>query len=176
MKKRVYSQKKKKRFIINEAIRGDILRLIDENGVMVGNVSRSEALDKATSLGLDLVLIASDQQPPIVKILDLGKFTYEQERKERKNRAKSKETEIKEVRLSFNLSEHDRSLKLNRTKEFISEGHKVKIHLRLKGRENAYAAKAFEMINHFTASGELEFEQIPQKQGSVITALLRKKS
>lgn len=112
--------------------------------------------------------------PPVAKILDYGKFKYEQERKDRKNRAK-KTQEIKEIRLSYNTDDHDFAIKLNQANKFISEGHKIKVRLKLIGREMAFKDKALEQIEKFRQAIDLEYEQRPQFQGRQITVLLKDK-
>lgn len=164
---------KRKRFFINENIHFPIVKLIDENGNFCGDLARQEALSRAESTGFDLVLIDANQRPPIAKIVDFGKFLYEQNRKERKQRAKAKETEIKEIRLSFNLSEHDRQVKQAKAKKFIDDGHRVKLQIRLRGRENIFSQKAIDLLTQFAEGLNSDFEQNPQRIGRSFSVFLR---
>ena len=176
MKKRPILKHKKKRFFANENIRAGRVKLIGQEGELVGEMPTGQAIIMARDAEQDLVLIGPTQIPPIAKIMDFGKFLYEQDRKERKMRAGTKETEVKEIRLSFNLSDHDKEVKINRASEFIEKGHKVKLQMRLKGRENSYAARAFDMFREFKDTLAIDFEVDPQRQGQVLTAILKKKS
>lgn len=176
MKKRSLHQKKRKRYFVNENIRASQVKLINEKGELVGDLPTFQALKLARDAELDLVLIGPTQNPPIAKIIDFGKFQYEQDRKERKMRSNAKETEVKEIRISFNLSEHDKELKINRANEFLEKGHKVKLQMRLKGRENSYATRAFDVFREFKEKLTANFESEPQRQGQVLTTVLSKKS
>lgn len=171
--KKKFPQPKKRRFYINEHIFANQVRLIDQNDDLIGDVSKSEALKISQEAELDLVLLGPNQVPPVAKIMDFGKFLYEQSRKDKKNKAKSKDTEVKEIRLSFNLSEHDRDVKLKHAQKFVSEGHRIKLQLRLKGRENIYAEKAIDILHDFAEKLNSDFEQSPQKQGKVFNVLLK---
>lgn len=174
--KKKFPQSKKRRFYINEQIYAQQIRLIDQNDNLVGDISKNEALRLASEAELDLVLLGPNQIPPVAKIIDFGKFLYEQNRKEKKNKAKSKDMETKEIRLSFNLSDHDRDIKLKNAQKFISEGHRIKLQLRLKGRENIFSEKALGILKEFADMLSCEFEQYPQKQGKSFSVLLKVKA
>ena len=120
------------------------------------------------------MLVGPQATPPVAKILDYGKFKYEQDRKERKNKAK-KTQEIKEIRLSYNTGENDLEVKLNQAKRFLSEGHKLKLRLKLVGREMAFKEKAVEQLDNFKDMLGLEYEQPIQRQGKQMTVLLKDK-
>lgn len=128
----------------------------------------------ATSKELDLVLVAPQANPPVAKIIDYGKYKYEQDRKNRKNKAK-KTQEIKEIRLSYNTDEHDFNVKLNQAKRFQTEGHKIKLRLKLVGREMAFRDKAFDQLNKFKDALGTDYEQSPVFQGRQLTVLLKDK-
>lgn len=123
---------------------------------------------------LDLVLVGPQANPPVAKILDYGKFKYEQDRKERKNRAK-KTQEVKEIRLSYNTGEKDLEVKLNQAKRFISEGHKIKLRLKLVGREMAFKDRAVQILDQVRDALGLEYEQPIQRQGKQLSVLLKEK-
>ena len=111
------------------------MRLVDVDGSQRGVVSLREALDAALDAGLDLAEIAPNAQPPVVKILDWGKYRYEQTKQLAKSRKNQKQVEVKQVRLGLKIGEHDLQVKLNRATKFLEQGHKVKISLLFRGRE-----------------------------------------
>ena len=123
---------------INEAIRAPKIRLIDENGNMIGVVSVREGLEMAVEAGLDLVEISPNVDPPVCKILDYGKYKFESQKKKAAERKKQKIVEIKEVQMRPMIEENDYQTKLRNIKRFIAEDDKVKITLRFKGRQMAH--------------------------------------
>jgi translation initiation factor IF-3 len=135
--------------LINEQIRAKEVRLIDENGDQAGIVSIEEALEKAHEAELDLVLIAPMANPPVCKIIDFGKFRYEQARKEKEAKKKQKVIEIKEVRLSPNIDVNDIKTKANMARKFIEKGDKVKVTLRFRGREMAHMQESRHVLDDF---------------------------
>ena len=120
---------------MNDQIRAPEVRLIGANGEQLGVVSSAEALRMAEAADLDLVMIAPQATPPVCKIIDFGKFKFEQSKKEKENRKHQKVQIIKEIRLSSNIGEHDISAKVTSAIKFLSNGEKVKISIRFKGRE-----------------------------------------
>jgi len=131
-------------------------------------------LARAEALELDLVVVSPLAQPPVAKILDYGKFKYELDRKERKNRTK-KAQEVKEIRLSYNTGEGDLQIKLTQAKRFLSEGHRLKLRLKLVGREMAFKEKAVEQLDKFRDMLGMEYDQPVQRQGKQMSVLLREK-
>jgi translation initiation factor IF-3 len=123
---------------INEAIRAPKIRLIDENGNMIGVVSVREGLEMAVEAGLDLVEISPNVDPPVCKILDYGKYKFESQKKKAAERKKQKIVEIKEVQMRPMIEENDYQTKLRNIKRFIAEDDKVKITMRFKGRQMAH--------------------------------------
>ncbi len=111
------------------------MRLVGVDGSQLGVVSLSEALDAAAEAGLDLAEIAPNAEPPVAKILDWGKYRYEQGKQLAKSRKNQKQVEIKEVRIGLKIGQHDLDVKLNRARKFLAQGDKVKISLRFRGRE-----------------------------------------
>ena len=113
------------------------MRLIDENEEMIGVVDTSEALQRAQKAGLDLVEVSADSSPPVCRILDYGKWKYEQSKKDKANRSKSKGHDLKEVRLgrSMKIDPHDVGIRLDQARRFLIEGHKVQIVQNFRGRE-----------------------------------------
>lgn len=159
---------------INNRIRASRVFLIDESGQPIGEVDISSALKRAEEAELDLVLVGPQANPPVAKILDYGKYKYELERKNRKNNSK-KTQEIKEIRLSYNTGENDIEVKLKQARHFIAEGHKLKLRLKLVGREMNFKDKGIEQLDRFRDALGLEYEQPIQKQGKQFTVLLKDK-
>ncbi len=123
---------------INESIRIDEVRLVDENGEMVGVVKASEALRRAKDAGLDLVEVSPNAKPPVCKILDYGKYKYEQQKRAQEAKKKQKTVETKEIKLRPGIEEHDYQTKMRKVVEFIEKENKVKITMRFRGREMAH--------------------------------------
>ncbi|WP_368415000.1 translation initiation factor IF-3 [Falsiroseomonas sp.] len=123
---------------VNEEIRVPQVRLIDQDGEMLGVMSAREALIRAYDVGLDLLEISPNAVPPVVKILDYGKYKYEQQKKANEARKRQKVVEIKEIKVRPNIDDHDYDVKMRQMKEFIGEGDKVKVTLRFRGREMAH--------------------------------------
>ena len=136
-------------YLINDQIREKEVRLIDADGVQRGIVSIEEAKAAAEEAGIDLVLIAPTAKPPVCKIIDFGKFRYEQSRKEKEARKKQKTIEIKEVRLSPNIDVNDIKTKANMARRFIEKGDKVKVALRFRGREMAHMHENKHVLDDF---------------------------
>ena len=127
----------------------------------------------AQEQGLDLVEIGRNANPPVCKIVDYGKFIYEQEKKQKSK--KSKAGEIKEMRLSANTDTHDFNTKIERAKEFIAKGYKIRITVIMSGRENAYGNLALEKMSKAKDALEMDYEQFPQRFGNRFIATLIKK-
>ena len=135
--------------MINEQIRDKEVRLIGEDGEQLGIVSVKEALRLAEEAGLDLVKIAPTAKPPVCKIVDYGKFKYEQLRKEKEAKKKQKVVEIKEIRLSPNIDTNDLNTKMNAARKFITKGDRVKVTLRVRGREMAHMSSSKHILDDF---------------------------
>lgn len=122
-------------YMINEQIRDREVRLVGEDGSQLGIMSSKEALRLAKEANLDLVKIAPQARPPVCKIIDYGKFRYEQTRREKEAKKKQKTIEIKEIRLSPNIDSNDLNTKANQARKFLTAGNKVKVGVRFRGRE-----------------------------------------
>ncbi len=146
---RTISTKDSKQTQINEEIRASEVRLINENGEMVGIVSIDEALSKAEAADLDLVNISPNAVPPVCKILDYGKYRYEQQKKEKNAKKNQRVTEIKEIRLSASIEDHDVQVKARTAMKFLQDGDKVKVSLRFRGRERDYTQLGFDAMAKF---------------------------
>ena len=134
---------------INEQIRDKEVRVIGEDGEQLGIMPTKEAQKLADDAGLDLVKIAPTAKPPVCKIVDYGKFRYEQARKEKEAKKKQKVIEVKEVRLSPNIEENDLKTKANNARKFLEKGDKVKVTLRFRGREMAHVASSKHVLDDF---------------------------
>jgi len=134
----------------------------------------SKALALAQEKSLDLVEINPTNRPPICKIMDYGKYKYDLSKKQKEQKSRQKEIELKEVRLTLKISDHDLSYKAKQAREFFDKGDKVRVSLRLRGRENVFYAQAFQVFDKFSDYAGLEFERYPQKGGNMITATVSK--
>ena len=126
---------REKEVLLNEEIRANELRCIGDDGKVYGVISADEALGIANRLGLDLVLIAPDAKPPVAKIMDYGKFRYQQEKKQKEAKKKQKVIDIKEIKLSVKIAQNDINYKVKHALEFLEQGKHVKFRVFLKGRE-----------------------------------------
>ncbi|MFZ2154412.1 MAG: translation initiation factor IF-3 [Candidatus Moraniibacteriota bacterium] len=146
------------RYRVNEYIRMPIVFVIDENKVQIGEMSNTDALALAKSRGLDLVEVAPNASPPVCKIANFGKFQYSQSKQERLNKSKQKKTEVKGVRLGVRTDSHDLEFKKKQTEKFLGKGSKVKIELRLRGREKAHQDIAVANIRKFVESIDIPYK------------------
>ena len=126
---------KDKEVYLNDESRASEVRGVGDDGTAYGVISKDEALNIANKMGLDLVLIAADAKPPVCKIMDYGKFRYQQEKKQKEAKKKQKVIEIKEIKLSAKIAQNDINYKIKHAQEFLSEGKYVKFRVFLKGRE-----------------------------------------
>jgi len=163
-----------KRVRLNEEIRAKELRLIGDNGDQLGIVSRVEALAKAKETGLDLVEIAPNAQPPVAKIMDHGKYLFQQKKKQTEARKKQVKIHIKELRLRLGIEEGDYQVKLRNLLRFLDHGDKVKVSLRFRGREMSHKELGMELFNHIKLDVEefADVEMQPKLEGKQITMVL----
>ena len=152
---------------VNTEIDANSIRLIDADGEMVGVVSLREGLDMAAEVGLDLVEVSPNADPPVCKILDFGKFKYEIHKKKAEARKKQKVIEVKEVKLRPNIDDNDYEVKMRAMRKFINEGDKVKITLRFRGREMAHQHLGMALLERVKdALDEMaKVEQLPRMEG-----------
>lgn len=162
---------------LNHEIRASQVRLIGEDGSQLGIVSLSEALAEAVNAGLDLAEIAPNANPPVAKVLNWGKFRYEQTKQENRSRRNQKIVEVKQVRLGIKTGEHDLQVKLRHARKFLEEGNKVKMSLIFRGREithpdlgRAILARVQELLSDIG-----EVEQPPQMTGRDLNMIIGKK-
>lgn len=163
--------------MINEQIRDKEVRLIGENGEQLGIVSVRDAMKMAEDAGLDLVKIAPTAKPPVCKIVDYGKYKYEQIRKEKEAKKKQRVIEIKEIRLSPNIDTNDLNTKVNAARKFITKGDKVKVTLRFRGREMAHMNTSRHILDDFaeSLSDIAVIEKAPKVEGRSMTMFLTEK-
>ena len=138
--------KKKDQVLLNEDIRAEKVRCIGEDGTQFGIISRDEALSLAEEKGLDLVLIAPNANPPVCKIMDFGKFKYQQEKKKKEAKKKQTKIEVKEIKLSVKIAQNDIDYKVKHAREFLEKGKHVKFRVFLKGREMAHPEAGVEVL------------------------------
>ena len=143
-----------KDFLINEDIREKEIRVIGDDGSQLGIISSKEALTIAEEKELDLVMISPNANPPVCRIMDLGKHIYEQSKKDKDAKKKQKVINIKEVRLSPTIEEHDVSIKANNARKFLVAGDKVKVTVRFRGREADYSHIGKKILNAFYSKVE----------------------
>ena len=152
---------------INEHIRLREIRLIDENGNNVGVVATIDARVRAEELGLDLVEISPEAQPPVCKIMDYGKFKFQEQKKAAEARKRQKVIELKEIKMRPSIDDHDYETKMRSIKRFFEEGDKVKITLRFRGREMAHTSLGMEVLKRVRADTEsfAKVESEPKFEG-----------
>ncbi|MDD3793438.1 MAG: translation initiation factor IF-3 [Candidatus Gracilibacteria bacterium] len=166
---------KEKRRLLNDEIKANKIQLINDEGENLGEMSMDEAREKAKSLELDLMEMGAKGDLTIIKILDYGKFLYRQKKQEQKNKQKGKAPDIKNIRITFKIGEHDLEVRRNQAEGFAKGGHPLKISLMLKGRENQYENIASEKINAFVNS-LAEFYKLDgpiKKAGNTFLAMLK---
>ena len=163
--------------MINEQIRDREVRLIGADGEQLGIVSSREAQKIADEAGLDLVKIAPNAKPPVCKVIDYGKYRYEQARKEKDAKKKQKTVELKEIRLSPNIEANDLNTKMNAAKKFLAKGNKVKITLRFRGREMAHVESSKHILTDFAEklSDIAVVEKAPKMEGRSMMMFLTEK-
>jgi translation initiation factor IF-3 len=159
---------------VNEEIRVPQVRLIDQDGEMVGVMTAREAVQRAFAVGLDLLEISPNAEPPVCKILDFGKFKYEQQKKKNEAKKKQKVVEIKEIKVRPNIDENDYQVKMRAMKSFIDEGDKVKVTLRFRGREMAHQDIGVKVLERIRAELDTltKVEQMPRMENRQMIMVL----
>ncbi len=160
--------------MINEQIRDREVRVVSASGEQLGIMSSRKAMKLAQEAELDLVKIAPKAQPPVCKIIDYGKFKYEQTRKEKEAKKKQKTVEIKEVRMSPNIDTNDLNTKIHNAKKFLEKGNKVKVTLRFRGREMAHVQQSRHILDDFaeTLKEIASIEKAPKLEGRNMSMVL----
>ena len=159
---------------VNSEINSASIRLVDQNGSMVGVVSAAEGLRMAEQAGLDLVEISPNAEPPVCKILDYGKYRYEAQKKAHEARKKQKVIQIKEIKLRPTIDKHDLEIKLKNSLGFLEDGDKVKFTLKFRGREMAHQDLGMNVINRVAEflTDKCKVELPPRFEGSQIIFLV----
>ena len=162
---------------INEMIQAAEVRLIGAEGEQIGVVSRDDALNRAANLGLDLVIVADKSDPPVCKILDYGKFKYEEQKKKNEARKKQKTIDVKEIKLRPNIDRHDYDVKMRSIVKFLNEGDKVKVTMRFRGREMAHQNLGLDVLHRVRDDMEelSKIEQFPKMEGRQMVMVLSPK-
>ena len=163
---------------VNEMIRVREIRLIDDEGNQMGIVPTMEALRMAKDKGLDLVEVSPNANPPVCKILDFGKYRFEQEKKLRDSKKKQKLQALKEIRMQPKINDHDLSFKARHIQDFLDDGDKVKVTIRFRGRELAHTELGLDVLNNVLAKlgGDLTVEKPPAMEGRSMSMTLAPKS
>jgi len=161
----------------NQFITSPKVRVIDENGENLGVMYTREAIDQAADVGLDLVEISPNADPPVAKFLDIGKFKYEAQKKANAARKTQKTQEIKEIKMRPNIDDHDYEVKMRAMHKFIGEGDKVKVTLRFRGRELAHGQIGMKLLQRVQEdmAEEAKVEQYPRMEGRQMLMVLSPK-
>jgi len=161
----------------NQFIVSPKVRVIDENGENLGVMYTREAIDQAAGVGLDLVEISPNADPPVAKFLDIGKFKYEAQKKANAARKSQKTQEIKEIKMRPNIDDHDYEVKMRAMHKFIGEGDKVKVTLRFRGRELAHGQLGMKLLQKVQEdmAEEAKVEQYPRMEGRQMLMVLAPK-
>ena len=162
---------------VNRAITVAEVRLIDESGENVGVVSTSDALDRADNAGLDLVEISPGAEPPVCKILDYGRFKYQDQKRKNEARKKQKTVDVKEIKMRPNIDQHDYDVKMRAINRFIEEGDKVKVTMRFRGREMAHQDLGLKVLDRVRDDlvDVAKLEQFPKTEGRQMTMVVAPK-
>ena len=163
---------------INRQIRAKEVQLIEDDGQKAGIISLDQALERAESKNLDLVLVSPNTNPPVCKIMNYGKYKFEQAKKEKEAKKKQKVLEIKELRVTPNIEEHDFSFKCKNARKFLTDGNKVKITVRFRGREVNNSKAGEIVLNKFSEALQdiATVEKAPKLEGRNMSSILAKKS
>lgn len=163
--------------LINDMIKAANIRLIGADGEQIGVVTREDALNRAADAGLDLVIVADAASPPVCKIMDYGKFKYEEQKKKNEARKKQKTIDVKEIKLRPGIDSHDYDVKMRSMRKFLDEGDKVKVTMRFRGREMAHQDLGLAVL-HRVRDDLVELgkiEQFPKMEGRQMVMVLTPK-
>jgi translation initiation factor IF-3 len=162
---------------INERIRFPKIRVIDADGSQLGIMTPREALQVAEERELDLVLVSDKADPPVCRIIDYGKFKFEQEKKAREAKKKQHTVDVKEVKMRYKIEEHDYNVRINQAKRFLKDGDKVKATIMFRGREIQHSDIAEDLLKRMADDLQelAEVQQAPKKEGRNMMMLLAPK-
>ncbi|MEQ8319448.1 MAG: translation initiation factor IF-3 [Rhodospirillales bacterium] len=158
----------------NEEIQADPVRLVDADGEMVGVIGLQEAIDMAVEVGLDLVEVSPNADPPVCKILDYGKYKYEAQKKANEARKKQKIIEVKEIKMRPGIDDHDYEVKMKAVRRFLDDGDKVKMTIRFRGREMAHQDLGLKVLERVREEVDeiAKVEQHPRPEGRLMTMVI----
>jgi translation initiation factor IF-3 len=161
----------------NKFIQADKVRVIDENGENIGVMYTREAIEQAAEVGLDLVEVSPNADPPVCKFLDVGKYRYEAQKKANAARKSQKTQEIKEIKMRPNIDDHDYDVKMRNVQRFIEDGDKVKVTLRFRGRELSHQQLGMNLLRRVQADVEeiAKIEAYPRMEGRQMLMVLAPK-
>ncbi len=161
----------------NEFIQAPKVRVIDENGENLGVMYTREAIEQAAEVGLDLVEISPNADPPVCKFLDIGRYKYEAQKKANEQRKRQKTQEIKEIKMRPNIDDHDYDTKMKSIQKFLGEGDKVKVTLRFRGRELAHGQLGMQLLQRVQSDTNeaAKVEQHPRMEGRQMLMVLSPK-
>ena len=171
------NKERKKKIVkpqINDEISSQELVVIDQDGQSLGVLSRDQALFLAYDSGVDLVVVSGKTMPPVTKLIDSGKYQYEIQKRDAKQRSNNKMGEIKEVRLGLKIDDHDFDTKAKKVDVFLFEGNKVRVTVVLRGRENIFPERGYTMLTRFVDKVSGIIDQEPSKMGNRISATIIK--
>lgn len=174
---RKYERQVKNEDLVNESIRFREVLVIDAQGTKIGILTRKEALDMAYDADLDLVCVAPKAQPPVCRIMDYGKYRFEQQKKQKEMKKNSKAVTLKETQLSPTIDVHDKNVKLKRTIKWLEDGDKVKIAVRFRGRQMAHKEIGQKILDDFVAecADVCVIERPAKMEGRTLVAILAPK-
>lgn len=161
----------------NERIRFPEIRVIDSEGEQLGIMTPKEALTKAQEQGLDLVLVSESAKPPVCKIMDYGKYKYEQDKKQKEAKKKQHNADVKEVKMRYKIEEHDYNVRVRNAERFLKSGDKVKATISFRGREIQHSRLAEDLLRRMAADLEevAEIQQSPKREGRNMMMMLSPK-
>jgi len=162
---------------VNEQISNPEVRVVDADGEMVGVISVKEGIEMAAEVGLDLVEVSPNADPPVCKILDYGKYKYETQKKANEARKKQKVILIKEIKMRPGIDDHDYQVKMRNVRRFIEDGDKVKLTIRFRGREMAHQNLGMDVLHRVRDEMDefAKVEQFPRSEGRMMTMVLAPK-
>nr|YP_009313472.1 Translation initiation factor 3 [Galaxaura rugosa]SCW21726.1 Translation initiation factor 3 [Galaxaura rugosa] len=176
-KQQKFKKKNSELPIINERIQYPKIRLINVEGIQVGIISPEEALKSAKNIGLDLVLISEKSNPPVCRIIDYGKYRFNQEKKAKEAKKKQHNANLKEVKMSYKIEEHDYKVRINQASRFLQGFDKVKATITFRGREIQHTNLAIELLERMAKDlGNIaDIQQAPSRDGKNIIMILKPK-
>ncbi len=163
-----------KKVIMNDMIREKELRVIDSDGTQLGIISREEAIQISIDRGMDLVLVSTDSKPSVAKVMDFGRFKFEQEKRLKETKKKQKEVKVKEIQLTVGIGQHDMDYRARMAERELADGNSVRIVLKLRSREKAHPEKGVEVVENFISliTGEYKIEKKPSQEAFNVVAIL----